>query len=180
MSETAVKRMTYADYARIPADGRRHEIIDGEWYMTPAPNTAHQRVSLRLSVLLHGHVLKHKLGEVFHAPFDVVLSDTDVVQPDVSFVSTGRSPIVTEANARGAPDLVVEILSVSTAAIDRVKKLALYERCGVREYWLVDPASKTVEIHEFASPRRTRVYDGGQSFDSAILPGLTVRLAELF
>ncbi len=180
MSETAVRRMTYSDYARIPADGRRHEIIDGGWYMTPAPNTAHQLVSMRLSALLHMHVTKGKLGRVFHAPFDVVLSDTDVVQPDIVFVSTARSQIVTEANAKGAPDLVVEILSPSTAAIDRLQKLALYERYGVREYWLIDPTSKTAEIHEFASPRRTRVYDGAQSFDCVLLPGLTVGLGEIF
>lgn len=180
MKDADVKRMTYADYVKLPADGRRHEIIEGEWYMTPAPDTAHQRLCRNLVALLHTHVAAKGLGEVFAAPYDVVLSDSDVVQPDVLFVSAARRGVVTEKNLQGAPDLVVEILSPSTASMDRGEKRRLYERAGVREYWIVDPAAGMVEIHEFASPRRTRVYTGSQSFDSALLPGLTIRLAELF
>lgn len=180
MSPTTIKRLTYADYARIPEDGRRHEIIEGEWYMTPAPDAEHQRVSRRLSRCLDGFVTEHGLGEVFYAPFDVLLSDTDVVQPDILFISAGRSAIVTAKNVQGSPDLVIEILSASTAAIDRIRKLTLYEKSGIREYWIVDPAARSVEIHEFASPRRTRVYDGAQAFESALLPGLTIRLSDIF
>jgi Uma2 family endonuclease len=179
-SRANAKKMTYADYALIPADGKRHEIIEGAWYMTPAPEVPHQRVSRKIEALLDAHVTRHRLGEVFDAPIDVVIADEDVVQPDIIFVSTARAEIVTQKNVRGAPDLVVEILSVSTAAIDRGEKRRLYERAGVREYWIVDPAAQSVEIHEFASPRRTRVYTNGQSFESALLPGLTVKLAEIF
>ncbi len=180
MTETKVKRMNYADYAAIPADDKRHEIIEGEWYMTPAPELAHQRVSRNLQVLLHLHVVEHRLGEVLDAPVDVVLSEHTVVQPDLLFVSAERASILTVKNVRGAPDLVVEILSPSTAAIDRGEKRAVYEGAGVREYWIVDPAASSFELHEFSSPRRTRVYTGDQSFESALLPGLTVRLADVF
>lgn len=180
MSKLAIRRMNYADYVKIPADGRRHEIIEGEWYMTPAPDVGHQRVSGKLERLLDEHVTRLGLGEVFHAPIDVVLSDADIVQPDIIFVSSERKAIITEPNIQGAPDLVIEILSPSTAAIDRGRKLALYERAGAREYWLADPAAGLFEIREFASPRRTRVYSGTQSFESALLPGLTVRLADVF
>lgn len=180
MSGAAIKRMTYADYERIPADGKRHEIIEGEWYSTPTPPTAHQRVSGSLLCILDAHARKTGRGECFCAPLDVLLSDFDIVQPDLLFISPERSAILTEKNIQGAPDLVVEIVSPSTAAIDRGRKLELYGRTGVREYWIVDPAAKLVEVHEFASPRRTRVYAEGQSFESVLLPGLTVRLDGIF
>lgn len=180
MDKSTVKKMTYADYVKIPADGKRHEIIEGGWYMTPAPNVPHQRVSQNLGSILHDHAKRNRLGDVFSAPIDVVLSDEDIVQPDLVFVSISRAAAVKHENIQGAPDLVVEILSPSTAPIDRGEKRQLYERAGIREYWIVDPASQNVEVHEFASPRRIRIYTGGQSFDSALLPGLTIRLADLF
>jgi Uma2 family endonuclease len=180
MEKAAVKRMTYADYVLIPPDGKRHEIIEGEWYMTPAPEVPHQRISRNLGHLLHEHVDRNRLGEVLYAPVDVLLSDEDVVEPDLIFISSARAAIVTQKNIQGAPDLVVEILSPSTASIDRNEKRRLYERGGLKEYWIVDVVNQTVEIHEFGSPRRTRIYTSGQSFDSALLPGLTVRLADLF
>jgi len=153
MAEAVVKKMTYEDYARIPADGKRHEIIEGEWYMTPAPDVWHQRASRKLERILDEHVTRHKLGEVFYAPIDVVISQVDVVQPDIIFVSTARSAIVGDKNIQGAPDLAIEILSPSTQSIDRGEKRQLYERAGVLEYWMVDAAARTVEIHEFGSPR---------------------------
>ncbi len=174
------RKLTYADYEKIPDDGHRHEIIEGEEYMTPAPEVPHQRVSRKLERVLDEHVTKHSLGEIFHAPIDVVLSDEDVVQPDIIFISTARSASITRKNIRGAPDLVVEILSPSTAAVDRGPKRALYERAGVTEYWLVDPDVRTVEVRELGSPRRVRIYKDDQSFESAVLPGLVVRLAEIF
>ena len=177
---TTIRKLTLADYEKIPADGYRHEIIEGEEFVTPSPEVPHQRVSRNLESLLHVHVSRERLGEVLAAPTDVVLSDTDVVVPDLVFVSAANAAIVTRKNIQGAPDLVVEILSPSTASIDRGAKRVLYERAGVREYWIVDPDAKTLEIHEFGSPRRTRVHKEGQSFTSALLPGLTIRLDELF
>jgi Uma2 family endonuclease len=176
----SARKMTYADYARIPADGHRHEVIGGEEIMTPAPDVPHQRTSRKLERLLDEHVIARQLGEVFDAPIDVVLSPEDVVQPDIVFIAKEHSGRITQKNIQGAPDLVIEILSPSTAAVDRGAKLALYERAEVSEYWLVDPAAKVIEIRELESPRRVRIYKEGQSFESRLLTGLMVRLADVF
>ena len=157
---TTVRKLTTADFEKIPADGFRHEIIDGEEFMTPAPNLDHQRVVVKLTTLLENHVAGKNLGRVF--------------------VSEKRSGILTEKNIQGAPDLVIEVLSPSTQAEDRGRKLTLYQGSGIAEYWIVDPPSKTVEIREFGTTRRTRVYKEGQSFESALLPGLTVHLSDVF
>lgn len=176
---SAARKLTYADYEKMPADGFRHEIIAGEELMTPAPNPDHQAVVVNLTALLRVHTRAQSLGHVLVAPTDVVLSEHDLVQPDLLFVTQGRAHIIGPQNIQGAPDLVIEVLSPSTETVDRVQKRGLYDRSGVREYWMVDPASKTVEIHEFGSPRRTRVYKEGQ-FGSAVLPDLTVALADIF
>jgi Uma2 family endonuclease len=177
---TTVRKLTTADYEKIPADGFRHEIIDGEEFITPAPNLDHQRVVVKVTTLLENHVAGKKLGRVFVSPTDVVLSRHDIVEPDVVFVSEQRFGILTEKNIQGAPDLVIEVFSPSTQAEDRGKKLTLYQGSGIVEYWIVDPSSKTVEIREFGTTRRTRVYKEGQSFESAVLAGLTVHLSDVF
>jgi Uma2 family endonuclease len=177
---TNVRKLNYADYEKFPADGFRHELIEGQEFIAPAPEVPHQRVSRKLERILDEHVTRHQLGEVFDAPIDVVFSQEDVVQPDLIFISNSRAGRVTRKNIQGAPDLVIEILSPSTAPVDRGRKLALYGRADVAEYWIVDPDAKTVEVHEFGGPRRRRAYREGQSFESALLPGLTIRLADLF
>jgi Uma2 family endonuclease len=177
---TTVKKLTYADYEKIPADRFRHEIVGGEEWSTPTPYLNHQAAVGGLLSLLGGYVSSRKLGQVFVAPTDVLLSEHDIVQPDVLFISAQRASILTEANIQGAPDLVVEVLSPWSVSMDRGPKLALYERSGVAEYWIVDPPSKMVEIREFGATRRTRVYKEGQSFESALLPGLVVKLSDVF
>ena len=176
----AAKKLTYADYEKIPPDGFRHEIIEGEEFMTPSPNLDHQAVVGNIFRIVANHVLSLKLGRVFVAPTDVLLSEHDMVEPDVVFVAEKNLSILKEKNIQGPPDLVVEVLSPSTAAQDRGPKLGLYDRAGVREYWIVDLSGRTVEVREFGSPRRTRVYQEGQSFETAILPGLVVRVDDLF
>ena len=138
-------KLTYEDYCAIPEDGMRHEIIGGEHFVTPAPNAYHQKLVLRFAAELMKRVEEPGFGEVFIAPFDVLLSDLDVVQPDVLVVLGHRRSIITEKNVQGAPDLLIEILSPSTRSRDEVAKKALYERSGAREYWLVDPEEKLVE-----------------------------------
>ena len=139
-------QLTYEDYLLFPDDGKRHEIIDGDHYVTPAPKTKHQKVSINLTVALVSFVKQRGLGLVLAAPSDVILSDENVVQPDLLFVSTARASIVTEDNIRGAPDLVIEIVSETTRKRDEVTKRKLYERFGVQEYWVVDPELETVKI----------------------------------
>jgi len=144
-------KLTVEDYMLFPDDGKRHEIIDGEHYMTPAPTTKHQRISLEISATLHAFVSQHKLGEVFAAPCDVILSAVDVVQPDVLFISAARGSIITDANIQGAPDLVVEILSAGTRKTDEIVKRKRYEHFGVKEYWVVDPELESIKVYRMGS-----------------------------
>jgi Uma2 family endonuclease len=177
---TAIKKLTTADYEKMPADGFRHEIIDGEEFMTPPPTTDHQSILFKIARRLGDHAETRKLGRIFVAPTAVVFSNHDAVEPDVFFVSKARLSIITPKNIQGAPDLVVEVLSPSPAANDRGPKLRKYEEGGVREYWIVDPMTKTVEIREFAATQRTRTYQDDQSFQSECFPGLTVGLQDIF
>jgi len=177
---TTAKKLTSADYEKLPEDGFRHEIIEGEEFKTPAPGVPHQRVSAKLVQILQDYLGRSQAGEVLFAPVDVVLSQEDVVQPDIIIIASDHANRVTQKDVQGAPDLVIEILSPSSAPVDRGRKLTLYDRAGVREYWIVDPAARTAEIHEFGSPRRRRAYQEDQSFRSAIFPGLAVRLEDIF
>src|SRR5215213_7689333 len=142
------RKLTYEDYLLIPEDGRRHEIIEGEHYVTAAPFVPHQRLAFRLTLRVGGFVEAHQLGEFLFAPTDVLLSPHDIVQPDLLFISNERASIAGEKNIEGAPDLVIEILSKSSARLDKILKLKAYERWGVREYWMFDPARKGVQPWE--------------------------------
>ena len=179
MATPGIHKLTLADYERIPPDGNRHEFLGGEEFVTPAPDVGHQRSSGKLQFLLAQHVKEGSLGEVFAAPTDVVLSDEDIVQPDLIFISTDRSAIVGEKNIQGAPDLVIEILSPSTAHVDRTLKRDLYARAGVREYWIVDRAARLVEVHVFGPTLHHRVHDDRGAIRSDVLPALTLRVADI-
>ena len=145
-SKTKAKgKFTYADYAKTP-EGAGYELLNGELIMAPSPNMAHQHTQTNLDWEIQTFVRAGDLGWVYSAPTDVYLTDTDVVQPDILYFSKERSHIRTTKNVRGAPDLVVEILSLSTSANDWGYKKDLYERHGVREYWLVDPYAKQVIV----------------------------------
>jgi len=127
-----------------------------------APNTRHQRMVVRLMGFLLDHIRQHRSGELLLAPIDVVLSERDVVQPDLLFVSAERHERITEPNIQGAPDLAVEILSASTRKTDEVVKRKRYEHFGVREYWVVDPELDMVKVHR----------EGPKGFERAAeLPG---------
>jgi Uma2 family endonuclease len=131
-------RFTYDDFVNFPDDGKRHEIIGGEHYVTPSPNTRHQAVSMNLTRAFILYLEQHPGGRLFAAPFDVVFSDLDIVEPDLLYVSRERAGVLTSQHVRGAPDLVIEILSPGTRKTDELTKRALYERFGVLEYWMVD------------------------------------------
>lgn len=138
-------KLTYADYCLLPEDGRRHEIIDGDHLVNPAPSLYHQTVSRRILFQLYSQVESAGRGQVFNAPCDLQLSPHDIVQPDLIVVLEARRLILTPTKIKGVPDLVVEILSPSTAQTDRTLKLDLYQRSGIPEYWLVDPEEHVVE-----------------------------------
>ena len=177
-----IAKFTYEDYRTAPAD-KRYELLDGDLIMVPAPNVKHQRVLLRLAHKLGQFILDHELGELLPAPCDVVLSDTDVVQPDLLFVSREREHLLSGGeNVQGAPDLVVEILSPSTADKDRGYKRELYGRHGVSEYWLVDPIAETISIHRQHDGvlTATQTYRREQTLRSALLAGLELHLDDVF
>jgi Uma2 family endonuclease len=158
----AIDRITWRDAQQMPDDGKRYEAIEGELYVTPAPRRLHQRVSHLLAVALHRLLAEPGYGEVYEAPFGVEFPATgEGAQPDLLFVSTERLHIIGEDGVRGAPDLVVEILSPTTAARDRGVKLKLCRRHGVAGYWIVDPEAERVEVWDFAhgAERPTRYTD---------------------
>ena len=145
-AQTGVK-LTYDDFLLFPDDGKRHELIDGEHYVTPSPIRKHQAIVVNLTGIIWPYLQAHPVGRVFGAPFDVVFSDFDVVEPDLLFVSAARrDQVLTTKNVQGAPDLVVEIGSPSTRKRDETIKRRLYERFGVAEYWVIDPELDTIKV----------------------------------
>jgi Uma2 family endonuclease len=174
-------KFTVKDYMSIP-EGKRYQLLDGEMILAPSPNINHQRILSRHWRALEDFVAANWVGEAFLAPCDVILSDHDVAQPDILFVSNARSEIVTEPNIQGAPDLVVEILSPGTATYDREYKQALYSLHGVREYWLVDPDAETVQV--LAEGRQGLLLHAthrrDESLTSPLLPGLAIDLDPVF
>lgn len=171
-------RISYTDLANQPEDGRRYEIYDGEVFVVPSPLPIHQRAVHALLQLLDAYASHHG-GEAFISPIDIVFSEHDVVQPDLAFFSASRRHLVSaDTPIRSAPDLVVEVLSPSTEASDRGKKLQTFARFGVPEYWIVDSHASSIEV--------LRLRDGnyelhsraaaGESAVSATLPELTILL----
>lgn len=173
-------KFTYRDYLLLPEQDRR-ELIYGDFYMAPAPNIRHQNILANLGMILRDFVRRNRLGVVLLAPTDVVLSDLNVVQPDILYISNERRDIITENNISGAPDLVVEILSPSTASRDRELKLNLYARFGVREYWIVDPDGSSAQVMELGTEGydTIRSYDSGE-VESLVIPGFRIAIDEIF
>jgi Uma2 family endonuclease len=177
-------KLTYDDFLLCPDDGKRHELIDGEHYVTPAPNIRHQQLLKRLLVRIDNWLAQHPLGEVFCAPLDVRFSKFDVVEPDVLYVSNQRRAILEVQFASGAPDLVVEIGSPSTRRRDETIKRRLYEQFNVSEYWIVDPETDAIRIHRrtgerFAKPIKLS-RENSDVLTTPLLPGLEIPLASLF
>jgi Uma2 family endonuclease len=174
-------KFTYQDYINT-SDDKRYELIDGELILAPAPRRDHQRVDTRLGWRLARFVEENDLGVVYFSPRDVVFSDTYIVQPDLLFISNERMHIDTEAEVWGGPDLVVEILSPSTAARDRTVKRALYARHGVYEYWIVDADARTIAVlllgEQGFEPVAT--YGEGDTLVSPTLPGFSILVDEVF
>lgn len=175
------QRLTYEEYRRLP-DDQRYELMEGELVMTPAPTSRHQRILVRLSSSLDLFTYERGLGVVLVAPTDVVLSTHTVLQPDLLFVASGRTSIIDPQGAvHGAPDLVVEILSPSTAQRDLQIKRQLYSQYGVREYWIVDPDARLVEVltHQGSGLDTWQRFTSDAVLTSTVIPGLKVKLAEI-
>ncbi len=180
MAVTNRRRLTWDDFVVLPDEGR-WEVFDEECHRTPAPNTRHQVLVGRLYLAFANHVRRHGGGQVFVAPLDVVLSldPLAVVEPDLVVVADADADIVGEANIKGAPTLLVEVLSDPRR--DRVRKRALYARHGVPEYWIVDPVADRVEVHRLSGDAypTPALVEPGATLAVTALPGLTVDVAEL-
>ena len=179
------RRLTYADFRRFPSDGQRHELISGEHAVTAAPNLRHQEMSIRMVIALGTFLEANPIAAVYHAPLDCVFSFFDVVEPDLLVVTNDQREILTKRNVRGAPALAIEILSPSSTARDQRTKRSLYERVGVREYWVVDPDRDCISVHRLAKPRQfhfpeTLAAVNADSLATSLLPGFVLDLARLF
>jgi Uma2 family endonuclease len=178
-------KLTYDDFVQFPDDGQRHELIDGEHYVTPSPNTKHQSVLLKLTLLIGNWLESHPIGRLFFAPFDVVFSDFDVVEPDLLYLSNARAAeALTPQHVRGVPELIIEIGSPGTRKRDETIKRRLYERAGVTEYWVVDPEIDTVRIYRRDGDAFARVVElsaaSGDVLTTPLLSGLDVPLSRIF
>jgi Uma2 family endonuclease len=174
-------KFTYKDYKSLPeSETKRFELLQGDLIMTPSPGFKHQVVSSKLEKILGDIIEEHGWGVLLHAPFDVKLGD-DVVQ-DILYVSNQRADIIHEEAIEGAPDLIVEILSPTTAERDRTYKRTLYARHGVREYWLADPERQTIDVLTLGESGFETVgqFARHQQAPSQVLPGLAVQIDDVF
>ena len=184
MSNPGVK-LTYDDFVLFPDDGKRHELIDGEHYVTPSPNRKHQKVLGNLHLLVGSWLEQHPIGQVYFAPFDVIFTMFDVVEPDLLYMSNERAArVLTDANVKGAPELVVEIGSEGTRGRDETIKRRLYERSSVSEYWVVDPEIDVIRVYlrgakGFERPNDLRA-EAGDTLTTPLLPGLSLPLSRIF
>lgn len=180
--KTLKPRVGYTDLVNAPEDGRRYELYDGEVLVVPSPLPVHQLVSLRVTVLLESHTAAHG-GTLLVTPIDIVFTEYDVVMPDlVLFVEARKHLVPLQAPIRHAPDLAVEILSPSTAATDRGRKMQMFARYGVREYWIIDPGEEQLEIHTLASGgyELVQTATGADQIRSPLLPEVDAPVESLF
>jgi Uma2 family endonuclease len=177
-------KLTYDDFLLFPDDGKRHELIDGEHYVTPSPSRKHQAIVWNLTVRIGTYLEANPVGRAFGAPFDVVFSQFDVVEPDLLFISNARLEVLTTTNVQGAPNLVVEIGSPSTRQRDETIKRKLYERFGVEEYWVIDPEIETIAVYRHVGETYQRVLElaleRNDTVTTSLLPDFTLSLQQIF
>jgi len=182
MLKTASRPLTVRDYRQLPEGPPYYQLVEGDLYMAPSPDRLHQDILGNLHFILRSHLEKRPSGSVHLSPSDVQLTDLNVYQPDLYYVSRARRGILTEQGAQGAPDLVVEILSPKTAKLDSGVKREIYARSGVEDMWVVDPAARKVSVYRFADAVATPVgtYGVKQKFESPLFPGLKIELSRVF
>ncbi|HEX6099498.1 MAG TPA: Uma2 family endonuclease [Thermoanaerobaculia bacterium] len=184
MAPQATTPMTYEEFIALPEDGKRYELIEGELVLNPAPVTKHQRVLRKLLTRLDRYFEERGGGEVFCTPYDVVLSDETIVEPDLLVVMSERASIVREKRAHGAPNITIEILSEGSRRRDEVTKRRLYEQHGVDEYWIVDPAIDVVKLYRRMGtgfePAVELNTESGGAITSPLLPGFALDVNFIF
>ena len=174
------QKLDYSDYAAIPPDRNRYEVLDGELLVTPAPSPLHQRVSKRLQRQLEQFFEAGGRGEVFNAPIDVILSAHDVVQPDLVVVT--ESSQISKRGIEGLPALLVEVLSPSSRETDRSAKAKRYAALGCPHYWIVDPDARSIECYRAAGREYAPVVDaeGNATLAHPDWQGLTIDFGMLW
>lgn len=182
MSIAPATRLSYKEFCELPDDGQRYEILDGALFASPSPQTRHQRVIGRLFRMLSDHVETHDLGEVFIAPYDVLLAEHDIVEPDLVYVSKERARIVTDLHIRGVPDLLIEVLSPLRPQYDTQKKRERYAATGVPWYWLVDPQKQHVAELKLSGSDYVAVSEAADqaAFNSKLFSDLAIDLRQLW
>jgi Uma2 family endonuclease len=182
MNRAAEDLMTVEEYRAMPEGPPYYQLIEGELIMSPSPNRFHQVVTANVFTILRNHVDRHSLGIVYFAPMDVYLSDITVVQPDVLYVSNANKHVLADDGIRGAPDLVVEVISPSNGPLEMRRKRPLYARHGVKEEWLIDPNLEQIHRYDFAAntSKPVRIVDRDESFETPLLPGLIINAADVF
>lgn len=178
---TAVK-FTYEEYRTLPENGRHYQVVDGDLIMSPAPTTRHQHILASIFVELWGFAKSRRRGVVLCSPLDVILSEDNVVQPDIVYVSNKRRSIVVREGFRGTPDLCVEILSPSNRDLDLNAKRLLYARFGLPELWIVDPDANTLHLFRLHENHQAplKVFGANDTLTSRLLPGFSLALNEVF
>ncbi len=175
------KRLNVTYYKLLP-EGAPYQLIEGELIMTPAPNPRHQIILGRLFRKLADFVEKSLKGIVLLSPIDIYLDDENAFQPDIVFISDVRKEIIRHDGIYGPPDLVIEILSPSTASYDIREKFRVYERSGVKEYWIVDPDMNSIEIYSNENEHFSLItkVEGSGKAGSSLLKGFEIDLEEVF
>ncbi len=179
--EVKEKTWTYKDYLKLE-DDKRCEVINGRLEEMPAPNFEHQIISIKLEFVMYSYVIGKKAGVIIHAPFDVILAENIVVQPDIVFISNENLKNIKDGRLFGAPDLVVEIVSTGSYRKDRYEKFRIYEEFGVKEYWIVLPGEKVIEVwclKEGKYVLHSVAVEKGE-VESCVLKGLKVKVEEVF
>lgn len=174
--------ITVHDYRALPETGPRYQLVEGELHMTPAPSRYHQDISRNIEFILLKYLEEHPIGKIYDAPFDVYLTETNVYQPDILFVSNRSFAILTEQGAEGAPELIVEILSPKTAEIDTGAKRKIYAQTGVTELWIVDPEVKRIYVYYLRKDQENpgKTIAQGETFSSPLFPGLALDTEVIF
>jgi len=184
MPPATTTRLTYEDYVKLPDDGKRYEIIDGELFVNPSPIPRHQWIVVNVVAAFHSWFRAHGGGRVFVSPLDVLLEEHSIVQPDVIVIRSDRAGVVGKKNVQGPPHLAIEVLSESTRRHDEIRKRKLYERAGVDEYWIVDPELELVKIYRRAGtafgPAIQIDTETGGKITSPLFPGFALDLADVF
>ena len=181
-STATAYKMKAAEFFSLPEGPPYFQLLDGDLYTSPRPRRYHQKLILRLAVVLQAYLDRHPLGEIYVAPSDVVFTQETILNPDIYFVSRERAGILTEQGADGAPDLVVEVLSPSTAKLDLGRKREIYFESGVKEMWVVSPQTASVDVYRFSenAGEPTAVFERGGTLTSPLFPELAISVGDLF